>query len=199
MWGFDIEKWEGYQGDRLFIMDVRELLKPKNLIPFLAMVKVMGYVILIIVASPPCQEFSYRSFPFKRCQELAANVPPDKTIWQACERIAKECNAPLVLENVRGAQKYMGKAAAHYGPFYLWGDVPALLPIGKPKKGFNDIDNPRGGFGVNKKYENRKWGWSGTQMSKGSSHSQMRKEYSAKVAMIPFELAYWIGKTRLGK
>jgi hypothetical protein len=33
------------------------------------------------------------------------------------------------VENVRGAQPWVGKAAWHYGSFYLWGDVPALMPI----------------------------------------------------------------------
>jgi hypothetical protein len=143
----------------------------------------------LVVASPPCQAYSYRSFPFKRCRELAATVPPDKSIWEACERITKECNAPLILENVRGAQKYMGKAVAHYGSFYLWGDVPAMLPIGRPVKGF---------IGSGKKFpgemQRERWGWSGMQMSRHSSHLQKRKEFSAQAAMIPFELAHWIGK-----
>jgi hypothetical protein len=30
---------------------------------------------------------------------------------------------------VRGAQKWVGRARWHYGSFYLWGDVPALMPI----------------------------------------------------------------------
>ena len=36
---------------------------------------------------------------------------------------------PLVVENVCGAQKWVGKARWHYGSFYLWGDVPALMPM----------------------------------------------------------------------
>ena len=28
-----------------------------------------------------------------------------------------------------GAQKWVGRARWHYGSFYLWGDVPALMPI----------------------------------------------------------------------
>ena len=30
---------------------------------------------------------------------------------------------PLIVENVRGAQPWVGKAKANYGSFYLWGDV----------------------------------------------------------------------------
>jgi hypothetical protein len=187
--GVDIEAWPGYPYDKATHIktDVRNLFLNKF---EKGMIKIFeSSKISLVVASPPCQEFSYRSFPFKRCRELAANVPPDKSIWQACERIARECNAPLVLENVRGAQKYMGKAVAHYGSFYLWGDVPAMLPIGRPVKGF---------IGSGKKFpgemQRERWGWSGMQMSRHSSHLQKRKEFSAQAAMIPIELSTWVGK-----
>lgn len=35
---------------------------------------------------------------------------------------------PLIVENVCGAQKWVGRARWHFGSFYLWGDVPALMP-----------------------------------------------------------------------
>lgn len=79
----------------------------------------------LVVASPPCQEFSRHDQPWTRKR----NPPtPDTSIWEACVRIAAECGAPLIVENVRGAQPFMGKAKWHCGPFYLWGDVPALMP-----------------------------------------------------------------------
>jgi len=145
--GIDIEDMGGYPPEaRLHLQDIKTVTAEtiRALDP-----RPVGFV----WASPPCQEFSYRSFPFKRCRELAKNVLPDKSLWEAAERIAKELNAPMVIENVRGAQPYMGKAAAHYGSFYLWGDVPAMLPIGCPRKGFQrlkDSENPSdpwGGFG----------------------------------------------------
>lgn len=34
----------------------------------------------------------------------------------------------MILENVRGAMKFQGVARWHCGPYYLWGDVPALFP-----------------------------------------------------------------------
>jgi hypothetical protein len=80
----------------------------------------------LIVASPPCQEFSRHDQPWTRARNPP---PPDTSIWEACVRIAQEAGAPLILENVRGAQKFMGPARAHYGSQYLWGDVPALLPM----------------------------------------------------------------------
>src|SRR3990172_3921232 len=86
----------------------------------------------LIVASPPCQAYSYRAMPWKRAKALP---PPDNSLFEACFRIQREASAaagrhiPLVIENVRGAQKWVGKAAWHYGSYYLWGDVPALMPM----------------------------------------------------------------------
>jgi len=36
------------------------------------------------------------------------------------------------VERLRGAQKWVGAARYHYGSFYVWGDVPALMP--KPER-----------------------------------------------------------------
>jgi hypothetical protein len=85
----------------------------------------------LIVASPPCQAYSYRAMPWKRAKALP---PPDNSLFEACFRIQREaCEAagryiPLVVENVCGAQRWVGRARWHYGSFYLWGDVPALMP-----------------------------------------------------------------------
>ena len=86
----------------------------------------------LIVASPPCQAYSYRAMPWKRAKALP---PPDNTLFESCFRIQREaCEAagrhiPLIVENVRGAQKWVGRARWNFGSFYLWGDVPALMPI----------------------------------------------------------------------
>ncbi len=85
----------------------------------------------LIVASPPCQAYSYRAMPWKRAKALP---PPDNALFEACFRIQTEACAasgrhiPLVVENVRGAQPWVGRARWNYGSFYLWGDVPALMP-----------------------------------------------------------------------
>ncbi len=86
----------------------------------------------LIVASPPCQAYSYRAMPWKRAKALP---PPDNSLFEACFRIQAEAIEaagrfiPLVVENVCGAQKWVGKARWHFGSFYLWGDVPALMPL----------------------------------------------------------------------
>ena len=139
----------------------------------------------LIVASPPCQAYSYRAMPWSRAKALP---PPDNTLFEACFRIQREaCEAagrhiPLVVENVRGAQKWVGRARWNFGSFYLWGDVPALMPIGKQIKG-----EGKGWFGD---YASRK-----TQsLSWTSSKSPARKAASAMIAKIPFPLAQHIAR-----
>jgi len=82
----------------------------------------------VIVASPPCQEFSRWDIP----QTRARNPPaPDLKLALACRRIALEASVPIVIENVRGSlpwlQPHLGPAR-RYGSFWLYGDVPAILP-----------------------------------------------------------------------
>jgi hypothetical protein len=99
----------------------------------------------VIVASPPCQQYSYRAMPWKRAKALP---PPDNSLFDACFRIQREaCEAsgryiPLIVENVRGAQKWVGRARWHFGSYFLWGDVPALMPI--PSLGDAQKWNPDG-------------------------------------------------------
>ena len=44
---------------------------------------------------------------------------------------------PLIVENVRGAQRWVGRAKWRFGSFYLWGDVPALMPVTIKRRGFS--------------------------------------------------------------
>jgi len=88
----------------------------------------------LIVASPPCQAYSYRAMPWKRAKALP---PPDNSLFESCFRIQREAIEaagrfiPLVVENVRGAQPWVGRSRWNFGSFHLWGDVPALMPIAR--------------------------------------------------------------------
>ena len=97
----------------------------------------------LIVASPPCQEYSYMAMPWSRAKAKAAAIRADETgaslarlnrLFNECFRIQKEASfaagrhIPMVIENVRGAQPWVGRARYNFGSFYLWGDVPALMP-----------------------------------------------------------------------
>ncbi len=133
--GFDIEAHDygtgGYPG-KLILRDVRSIhgseLKDAA----------------IIVASPPCQEYSYMAMPWSKAKAKQAAILADTTgamrahltdLFNQCFRIQREAieaaghHIPLIVENVRGAQKWVGRARWNYGSFYLWGDVPALMPF----------------------------------------------------------------------
>lgn len=135
--GFDIEKHDygtgGYPGE-LVLRDIRSITGAE-------LVKQYG-VPNVIVASPPCQEFSYMAMPWSKAKEKMRKIladPSEQTrltdLFNQCFRIQREVSAaaghyvPMVVENVRGAQRWVGKARWNFGSFYLWGDVPALMPI----------------------------------------------------------------------
>lgn len=127
--GFDIERHSVYPG-QLVLQDVLTLHGSQFRFAD------------AIAASPPCQEPSYRAMPWKRAKALNAAGPPHKFIelFETCFRLQREaCEAsgwyiPMILENVKGAQPWVGSARWHFGSYYLWGDVPALMPITKVLK-----------------------------------------------------------------
>ena len=162
--------------------------------------------------------------PWKRAKALP---PPDNALFDACFRIQREaCEAsghfiPLVVENVCGAQKWVGRAKWHYGSFYLWGDVPALMPMtNRAKVGgarlrdeikntggswFDIAHNTTSGTGRNPDWRNdpRDHGvkhhgsdpvWFDTGPASHGSQSSSRKAASARIAKIPFALARHIAR-----
>jgi hypothetical protein len=104
----------------------------------------------LIVASPPCTEYSYMAMPWSRAKQIARALRGEdefpepyrgsrtiadlNALFDACFRLQREASAaagrniPMVVENVRGAEPWVGKADYNFGSFYLWGDVPALMP-----------------------------------------------------------------------
>lgn len=184
----------------------------------------------LIVASPPCQEYSYMAMPWKLAKDKAAAIRADETgeklaalnrIFNACFRIQREASAaaghhiPLVVENVRGAQEWVGRAQWNFGSFYLWGDVPALMPnsikaIKNPGFRFDGSGRSFQSESVAQHVEARKGadgGWFNDKKRKGDgetgylsrtgSKSPARKAAAAKIAKIPLPLSEWIGRTYL--
>lgn len=105
----------------------------------------------MIVASSPCQAYSYMAMPWKRAKQIARALRghgdfPDgydgyRTVAELNElfeqpaRIQREAITaagrfiPLIQENVRGAIPWVGRSQWRYGSYHLWGDVPALMPV----------------------------------------------------------------------
>lgn len=177
----------------------------------------------LIVASPPCQEYSYMAMPWSLAKAKAAAIRADKTgaaleklnrLFNATFRIQREaCEAagrhiPLIVENVRGAEPWVGRARWNYGSFYLWGDVPALMPpTFKARKvpGFR-FDGSGKSFqtasveGVKMRdqdgYERdhpAAFGWKSLRTSSGDKKG--RQFASAMIAKIPMPLGQFIGAT----
>lgn len=202
----------------------------------------------LIVASPPCQEYSYMAMPWKRAKAKAAAIRADETgaelerlnrLFNACFRIQREANEangvashghtylkpgeclecdgtgnfyrrdedgdflpcdhcgatgrprrghiPLIVENVRGAQPWVGRARGSFGSFYLWGDVPALM--------FTSRD-----CGMEGRKGGGDWFGSGENASlqrRHGSKSSGRKMAAAMIAKIPEPLSRHIARTYL--
>jgi|ERR1700728_1348080 len=207
--GFDIESFK-YPGE-LVQRDVLSISGAEIIMRF--------GVPDVIVASPPCQEPSYRAMPWKRAQRLNRKGPPVKFIelFDACFRIRLESSIaarreiPLIIENVRGARRWVGWHKGRYGSFYLWGDVPADLPKTSAPKICRNHINQRNGHGHTRHLTNAaehvKVGgdWFGSYaqqkaagtISPGRLHgknSPKRKMASALIAKIPFPLAQHIAR-----
>ena len=167
----------------------------------------------LIVASPPCQEYSYMAMPWSKAKAIAAGYRSGAldtkkltALFDACFRIQREAIEaaghfiPLVVENVRGAIPWVGRSRWNFGSFHLWGDVPALMPIAKAVKvstmgaGWYPPDHPKhvAGLGFNTHAERAiKQGgdWfnkeSGNSISRRcSSKSKARKARKAASAAI---------------
>lgn len=167
----------------------------------------------IIVASPPCQDYSYMAMPWKLAKAKAAAIRADTTgaallqlnrLFDTCFRIQKEASLaagrhiPMVVENVRGAIPWVGRSRWNFGSYHLWGDVPALMPYGRAFKipGFRLAQGSvhwgrRTNTGKGARFTSRdcgieriKHGW-----------STNRKQASAMIAKIPEPLARHIAAT----
>jgi site-specific DNA-cytosine methylase len=175
----------------------------------------------VIVASPPCQAYSYMAMPWSRAKALAKEREADvrlqlqlNCLFNACFRIAHEAGVPLVVENVKGAQRWVGAARWKFGSYFLWGDVPALMPRVKVRDAMKvgDVGWRRDGKGAdNHCFQGRalehlksvqdglggyggSFGWNNTPMRRGNSKGANRKTASAQIAKIPFPLSSHIAR-----
>jgi hypothetical protein len=181
----------------------------------------------LIVASPPCQRYSYMAMPWTRSKRLAQfyRASPERRqelnfLFDCCFRIQREAieasgrHVPLVVENVKGAQPWVGRSRWSFGSFHLWGDVPALMPKARGgiknaggswfRESHNKVPHSRGDgirhtpHMTNPNEHGLKYGSrEGRAMHGGATTGNARKHAAAMVAKIPLELARWIGQAWL--
>jgi hypothetical protein len=198
----------------------------------------------LIVASPPCTEYSYMAMPWSRAKQIARALRGEdefpepyrgsrtiaelNAIFDACFRLQREASEaagryiPMVVENVKGAQPWVGRAAWNYGSYYLWGDLPALMPsaIGGQKFNPDGTNHGHGSWfnigspgqkvtgrnpvhaltmdGVKNRdsdgYERNHPEAFGWKTPRTSSGSKARKAASAMIAKIPLALSSHIAR-----
>ena len=94
----------------------------------------------VIIASPPCRVFTNM---WRVSRKPRPPIEEGLALVRHCFRIASEAHAPIIVENVMGAQQWLGMAVRHVGPYYLWGDVPPILPRGSFTKGIWNTQHGR--------------------------------------------------------
>jgi hypothetical protein len=219
--GFDIERHDygtgGYPG-QLVLQDIRTVHGKQF------------RSATVIVGSSPCQKYSYMAMPWKRAKTLAAwyrdKAHPERLtelneLFDAQFRIQREaCEAagryiPLIVENVRGAQKWVGRAKANFGSYYLWGDVGMVgrrVVAGMPQFGVSvqpmkahkvpgfRFDGSGGSFQTASVKATKVSGLEDGHFPPGGlarlhgKNSDSRKAASAQIAKIPFPLAQYIAR-----
>lgn len=136
-----------------------------------------------ICASSPCEQFSVHGM-----KHFHPNPPHPELgmkLFEHARALCEASGAPYVMENVRAAQQFVGKAVHHCGPFYLWGNsVPPLMPQGV-RKGISHGGDSFKFLTIEQRRERRKL----YRHLMGSSKSEQRKAVTADAATIPPELA----------
>lgn len=172
--GFDLFHFKEYQGE-LVIQDIRTLDGRQF------------RKTALIVASPPCEQFTVNDM------RMFHPSPPYPALgielFQTCMRIGTESGVPFIIENVRGAQKFVGRSVNHAGPFHLWGTgVPAILP--------HECYNAQKGFKLGRCSVTGKREIAAGRMY--GSKSRKRKEWTATIAMVPESLSRFVGEIYRG-
>ena len=136
-------------------------------------------------ASSPCEEFSVHGM--KHFHPHPKYPEGGIRLFNHTRAILEESGIRYVMENVRPAQQFVGVAAHHCGPFYLWGNaVPPLMPQGI-RKGI-DVGSSKAVKAMGSREEKREYRaqFSFNQEWSGSAARQAK---TAKAATIPAELS----------
>lgn len=98
-----------------------------------------------IWASTPCDEFS--CWTMKMFQPNPKHPALGIRLFSHAKHLCESSGSLYVLENVRGAQQFVGDAISHCGPFYMWGNaVPPIVPQGITKTKWYRREGKPGNF-----------------------------------------------------
>ncbi len=168
------------------------------------------------------------AMPWSRAKQIskalrgAGEFPEDYTgsrtpgelvcLFVACFRIQREaCEAagryiPMVVENVKGAQPWVGRAKANFGSFYLWGDVGMVGNRVACGATFGNYIKPTDKCGAKQMASSKGFSHPGSNGHNTSSlggpndprrfgsKSSARKAASAQIAKIPLELSQYVAR-----
>ncbi len=85
-----------------------------------------------ICASSPCEQFSVHGM--KHFHPDPPYPALGIKLFNHTRALCEASGASYVMENVRAAQQFVGRAVNHCGPFFLWGNgIPPLMPQGIKK------------------------------------------------------------------
>ena len=175
VYGFDISPQPEYRG--IFVQGDILAMTPIDL---------EKYGACFATCSSPCEQFSVHGM-----KHFHPNPPfPELGIhlFSHAKLLLESLSIPHIMENVRPAEKFVGKAVNHCGPFYLWGTaVPAIFPHDayRVKKGIAMCGS---GFKSMTTEQKRTARRTDVFMST-SSKSKARKAHTASAATIPYEIA----------
>lgn len=137
-----------------------------------------------VCASSPCEEFSIHGM--KHFHPTPKYPDVGIKLFNHTRSLLEASGVPYVMENVRPAQQFVGRAVHHCGPFYLWGPgVPILMPQGVTKG--IDVGSSKAVKGMSleeKRIYRKQFPW-----NQAWSSSKTRQRDTAKAATIPPILA----------
>jgi len=185
--GIDWNSQEAPEGCRFIQYDVERLHWSNEIGFYLSLHGKVPSVYLgkfdFVASSSPCEEFSLFGMA-----HFHPNPPYPSTgirLFNHTRNLLHTAEVNYIMENTKRAQGFVGTAANHAGPFYLWGNsVPPLMPMGI-KKGIQHA----AGFRNDMTPEEKRLCRLKDTMLRSGSKSKIRKEHTAKAATIPSELA----------
>jgi site-specific DNA-cytosine methylase len=128
------------RGWRVIRVDIDLRFKP-DIVADVRNLPLKPFHVDVLWASPPCTEFTKTSLPASWAQyrydgwlPTAESIAHSIELVKACRSFADEMVAPWIIENVRGARKWLtpllGPVRAMTSGHVFWSNMPLLIPPG---------------------------------------------------------------------